>query len=356
MNQKNLFLIVMAGGSGTRFWPKSTSRKPKQLLSFSDHAAPTALPQTLLTQTLNRFSNLVPPEQNWIVTTRLLDGAVRADSPKAVVLAEPQGRNTAPCIYWAAQEVLKKNPEGVMLVMPSDHFIKNTTAFQNTVKAAVEWALTHDDLVTLGILPTRPETGYGYLKVGAEVSKNSGCHTVEAFVEKPSAEKAADFVRNGYLWNGGMFIWRASVIIDAFDRLMPEMSKAWKSAQGNIELAYPNMTATSIDYGIMEKSKNVVAFQLDCGWDDLGNWTSLDTMAGVLGTQTDAGVVLGGEVISVDSQHNVIDVSGKLVALLGIEDLIIVETEQALLIARKDRAQDIRKIVDQVKIKRPELA
>ncbi|MGK5087819.1 sugar phosphate nucleotidyltransferase [Bdellovibrionota bacterium FG-2] len=356
MNQKNLFLIVMAGGSGTRFWPKSTSRKPKQLLSFSDHSAKDADPQTLLTQTLARFSSFVPAEQNWIVTTQLLEEAVRADSPKALVLAEPQGRNTAPCIYWAAQEVMKQNPEGVMLVMPADHFMKNPAAFQKTVKTAIEWAITHEDLITLGIRPSRPETGYGYLKVGVEISKDSGCRTVEAFVEKPNVEKAASFVREGYLWNGGMFVWRASTILKAFDRLMPEMAIAWKASQGSVERAYPNMTATSIDYGIMEKSQNVVSFELDCGWDDLGNWTSLDTMVGVLGTETEAGVVLGGEVISVDSKHNVIDVAGKLVALLGIEDLVIVQTEQALLIARKDRAQDIRKIVDQVKIKRPELA
>jgi mannose-1-phosphate guanylyltransferase len=159
-----------------------------------------------------------------------------------------------------------------------------------------------------------------------------------------------------YLWNGGMFIWRAEVILKAFDALMPEMKKAWDEASGDVARAYPNLTATSIDFGVMEKASNVVTFPLDCGWDDLGSWTSLEDMAEVYNARHPAGVVTGGDVIAVESRGNIVDAPGRLVALLGVEGLIVVEHGQSLLVARKDRAQDIKLIVEQVKAKRPELA
>ena len=266
--EKDAFLVIMAGGSGTRFWPKSTSRRPKQLLSFGAPGSP-----VLLAQTLSRFGNLIPENQAMIVTTEALRTAVASEvSPSVTVLAEPQGRNTAPCIYWAAQAVAQKNPRGLMLVMPSDHFIPRPKDFQKTVQAAIHWAREHDHLVTLGIRPDRPETGYGYLRLGSNLG--SQCRQVASFVEKPDLRRAEEFLKSGdYLWNGGMFVWRADVILAAFDRLMPEMKKAWEAAGGQVEHAYPKMTATSIDFGVMEKADHVVTFTLDCGWDDLGSWT-----------------------------------------------------------------------------------
>ena len=343
----NAELVIMAGGSGTRFWPKSTAKKPKQLLSFGGSGS-------LLRQTLDRFDGIVGSDRRTIVTTQLLGAAIRADAPQARVLEEPQGRNTAPCVYWAAQEAAKRDPRTVMLIMPADHFIPRLPDYQRTVKQAIEWAAKHDDLVTLGIQPTRPETGYGYLRLGAQ----TGAATqVDAFVEKPDLKRAEEFLRAGnYLWNGGMFVWRAEVILKAFDEAMPEMKRAWDAAGGDIARAYPQMTATSIDFGVMEKAKNVVSFTLECGWDDLGSWTSLEGIADFLHTRHEAGVVTGGEVVAVESKGNVVDAAGKFVALLGVDDLIIVDTGPTLLVAHKDRAQDIRKIVDRVKAVRPDLA
>jgi mannose-1-phosphate guanylyltransferase len=348
------FLVVMAGGSGTRFWPKSTSKKPKQLLSFG--VGQSSLNETLLQQTLSRFSGIVASSQRLVVTTQSLSKSVAEQAGDAQILAEPQGRNTAPCVYWAAREVYARDPKGVMLVMPSDHYISFPDRFRKTVEAAVQWADTHDDLVTLGVKPTRPETGYGYLKV-APTGTAEGSHKVESFVEKPNLEKAESFLKSGnYLWNGGMFIWRAEVVLRAFDACMPEMKKAWETSSGDIEKAYPQMTATSIDYGIMEKAKNVVTFALDCGWDDLGSWTSLESLSEALGATRTGGVVTGGDLLAVESQGNIVDTPGKLTAILGLSDLIVVEHGGAILIAPKNRAQDIRLIVEQVKKLKPELA
>jgi mannose-1-phosphate guanylyltransferase len=244
--------------------------------------------------------------------------------------------------------------------MPSDHYIAHPDIFLKTLKNAAKWAFEKDDLVTLGVLPTRPETGYGYLKTSVHPKAIPGSldvKKVDAFVEKPNLEKANRFLESGdYLWNGGMFLWRAQVILEAFDQFMPEMKKAWDKAGGNSEIAYPEMTATSIDYGIMEKAKNVVTFPLDCGWDDLGSWTSLEGLADTLNAKQSSNVITGGELLAIDSTRNIVDTPNRLVALLGIEDLIIVEQGDAILVAHKNRAQDIRQIVEEVKKKRPDLA
>lgn len=350
MNNTNRYLVIMAGGSGTRFWPKSTSKRPKQLLSFGQG-------KSLLVQTLERFDSLVEAKNKIIVTTKSLSQVISEEAPSAEVMAEPQGRNTAPCIYWAARVIAERNPKAIMLVMPSDHYIPNLQAFSETIEEACNWASAHNDLVTLGIRPSRPETGYGYLKIGSKISSSGGPNKVSAFVEKPDYEHAEKYFKSGdYLWNGGMFLWRAELILSAFDSLMPEMKKAWDAANGDVQKAYPNLTATSIDYGIMEKAQNVVAFPLDCGWDDLGNWISLENLANDLGFNHEGSVVSGGEFIAVNAKGNIVDAPGKLVAVLGVDDLIIVHHQDAILVARKDRAQDIRSVVEKVKSTRPDLA
>lgn len=352
-NMSNLYLVVIAGGSGTRFWPKSTAKKPKQLLAFGGDTS-----KTLLAKTLARFDNFIKPERRMIVTTNLLKDPVAREAPNVKILAEPQGRNTAPCIYWAARTIASEDPEAVMAVMPSDHSISLEGAFQSTVQAAAKWAFTHDDLVTLGIKPVRAETGYGYLRVGDSISSvdNQTCRKVEAFVEKPNLQKAEQFLKSGnYLWNGGMFLWRVRAILRAFDKFMPEMREAWESSEGKVELAYPLMTATSIDYAVMEKADNVVTFSLDCGWDDLGSWTSLEGLADLLGARQGDNVVTGGDILSIESHGNIVDTGDKLVALLGVNNLVIVETGSAILIADKNRAQDIKLVVDKLKTLRPDL-
>lgn len=358
MSQSHLFLVVIAGGSGTRFWPKSTSKRPKQLLGFGQADQKQA--SSLLVQTVERFKGWVSPQQQLIVTTQGLKEAIEKEKTGAQVLAEPQGRNTAPCIYWAARYIAERDPQGLMMIMPADHHIASPERFIETVKKAAEWAATKDDLVTLGIQPSRPETGYGYLRTAPYTGSGLPASTlqkVDAFVEKPNLEKAQEFVRLGnYLWNGGMFLWRVEVILKAFDEFMPEMKKAWDQSGGNIEKAYPQMTATSIDYGVMEKAKNVVTFPLDCGWDDLGSWTSLESLADSLGARRGENVLSSGELLSIESSRNIVDAPGRLVALLGVDDLIVVQQGDSILVASKERAQEIRRVVDEVKKLRPELA
>ncbi len=352
MNQEKfhqIHLVIMAGGSGTRFWPKSRQEKPKQLLSFTPDG------ETLIEKTLKRFEGWISSSQKWIVTTELLaqsmNEAVKDDRIR--ILPEPQGRNTAPCVFWAAKEVEKKDPEAIMLVVPADHWIEDMEAFNQTVKEACLHARQSSDLVTLGIRPTRPETGYGYLKIKPS---QTGAQKVESFVEKPDVTRAKQyFESNQYLWNGGMFVWKVSAILKAFDEWMPEMAKAWADGSGKISDVYPKMTATSIDFGVMEKAKNVVTFPLDCGWDDLGNWTSVESLYKRLGYGSEDGVVLAGDVISIDSSRNIVDVPNRLIALLGVDDFIIVDNGKSLLIAKKEKSQKIKSIVSDLKKRHPEL-
>lgn len=352
----NPYLVVMAGGSGTRFWPKSTSKKPKQLLRFSRNASD----PTLLSRTLSRFDGMISDDRKWILTTEKLQAAVKSDATRARILAEPEGRNTAPCLYWAARELQELDSSSIMVVMPSDHEIIDLPEFKKVVQSAIEWAKTHNDLITLGVRPTRAETGYGYLKLSKDLPSGDAASktpiALEKFVEKPNLEKAKEFVSSGrYLWNGGMFVWKTSALLAAFDRFMPEMRIAWEKNGGKVERAYRELTATSIDYGILEKSSNVVTFLLDCGWDDLGSWTSLESVSDRLKLSVDGGVAMGGEVIALRSKGNIIDAPGRVVALLDVDDLIIVEQGDALMIARKSSAQDIKLLVDAVKQKRSDL-
>jgi mannose-1-phosphate guanylyltransferase len=358
MKTNDLFLVIIAGGSGTRFWPKSTSKKPKQLLAFGKQEKGQKV-KTLIEQTVERFEGWVPQENRWILTTEGLKAEMESIALRATILAEPQGRNTAPCIYWAARKIAEINPQAVMMVMPSDHYIADQHAFLSVLKCAEVRARHYHELVTLGIKPSRPETGYGYLKAKERLADSGSSHElrkVEAFVEKPNLEKAKEFVGSGsYLWNGGMFVWKAQVILDAFDQFMPEMKRAWDEARGDVIQAYPSLTATSIDFGVMEKANNVVTYPLVCGWDDLGSWTSLETLAGKLNLVDQGNTVNQGDLVALDSIGNIVDTPGRVVAALGVHDLIIVEQGEVILIAQKDRAQEIRQLVEQIKQKRSDL-
>lgn len=342
----NVHLVIMAGGSGTRFWPKSTAKKPKQLLPFGSG-------KTLIRQTLDRFEGMAA--QSWVVTTELLASEIQEElGPKVKILAEPQARNTAPCVYWASRVIGEKDPNAVLVFMPADHFIRNLPAFHKTVKAAIDRATANEELVTLGVRPSRPETGYGYLKLGSSVG--GSCVKVEKFVEKPDLKRAEEFVSSGqYLWNGGMFVWKASTVLKAFDQTMPEMKKVWDASGGDAQKAYPQMTATSIDFGVMEKATNVVSFPLDCGWDDVGSWTSLQDLSEELNMTHPAGVVSAGTCVSIDSRGNIVDSNGPVVSLLGVKDLIVVVKDGVVMVADKSRAQDIKKMVDEVKKTHPQL-
>ncbi len=345
----NVTLVVMAGGSGTRFWPRSTSRVPKQFLSFAQGAP------TLLQSTLQRFEGMIPSHRQFIVTTRVLGPVARQQAPDAQILEEPMGRNTAPCIYWAARLIAERNPQEVMLVMPSDHSIASVPRFHEAILSAIECARSSDSLVTLGVKPTRPETGYGYLRLAQPVNETVAPVKVEAFVEKPTTERAAEFLTSGkYLWNGGMFAWKAQVILEAFDRHLPQMKEIWEKARclptapGFIDEVYPQWPSISVDYGILEKSSSVQTVPLDCGWDDLGSWTALE---GAPNSNT----VVAGQCVAVDAAGNVIDAPGHCVALLGVKDLIVVRAGEAIMVAQKSKAQEVRKLVDEVGKLRPDL-
>ena len=342
----NAYAIIMAGGSGTRFWPLSRSDRPKQFLSLGPDS------RSLLRATAERVWALIPPERTFVVTSELLADQVKSELPELLssrVLAEPVGRNTAPCIGWAATHVRRLDPNAVMTVLPADHYIGDTEAYVETLRRGLE-AATHGDYVTIGIRPTRAETGYGYIEVGGEL--DPGVFRARRFVEKPNRQRAEQFVASGrFLWNSGMFFFLASRILEAIDRHLPGLGERLRSyeeaaASGRetelVSETYASLPAVSIDHGIMEKVDSVSVVPGSFDWSDLGSWTS----AWELSQQDDRGNVLPGGGIGIDASGNYAWApDGKLVALIGVEDLVIVDSGDALLVVPRERAQEVRDIV-----------
>ena len=273
----NAYAIIMAGGSGTRFWPLSRRDRPKQFLSLGPDS------RSLLRATAERVWDLIPPERTFVVTSELLRGQVEKELPeldRAKILAEPIGRNTAPCIGWAATHVRRLDPNAVMTVLPADHYIGDTEAYVDTLRRGLE-AATHGDYVTIGIRPTRAETGYGYIEVGGEL--DPGVFRARRFVEKPNRQRAEQFVASGsFLWNSGMFFFLASRILEAIDLHLPglgqELHRYEEAAADGDEAAlvaetYSTLPAVSIDHGIMEKVDSVSVVPGSFDWSDLGSWT-----------------------------------------------------------------------------------
>ena len=344
--------LIMAGGRGERFWPRSRQSLPKQFLSLTDDK------KTMLQLTVERILPLVAMEDIFIVTNRGYRELVRAQLPELPdenILCEPVGKNTAPCIGLGAVHIAKKYGDAVMMVLPSDHLIKYTSLFLNTLSDACEVAEQGGNLVTLGIAPDCPETGYGYIKFQPEQTLGRA-FAVERFVEKPDLETAKAYLASEqYLWNSGMFIWKTSTILKNLQTYLPETYRGlYKIGEAIgtpmeeqvLEREFQAFEAESIDYGVMEKAKNIYILSGAFGWDDVGSWLAV----GRIKRSNELGNVVNGNVVTVDTRNTTIQGSEKLIAAVGLEDMIVVDSEDALLICEKDHAGDIKKVLENLKI------
>ena len=344
--------LIMAGGRGERFWPRSRQNMPKQFLSLTDDG------KTMIQLTVERILPLVAMEDIFIVTNRGYRELVRAQLPELPdenILCEPVGKNTAPCIGLGAVHIAKKYGDAVMMVLPSDHLIKYTSLFLNTLSDACEVAEQGGNLVTLGIAPDCPETGYGYIKFQPEQTLGRA-FAVERFVEKPDLETAKAYLASEqYLWNSGMFIWKTSTILKNLQTYLPETYRGlYKIGEAIgtpmeeqvLEREFQAFEAESIDYGVMEKAKNIYILSGAFGWDDVGSWLAV----GRIKRSNELGNVVNGNVVTVDTRNTTIQGSEKLIAAVGLEDMIVVDSEDALLICEKDHAGDIKKVLENLKI------
>ncbi|MEW6681527.1 MAG: mannose-1-phosphate guanylyltransferase/mannose-6-phosphate isomerase [Nitrospirota bacterium] len=360
MTSPHLHAVILAGGSGTRFWPLSRRLAPKQLLSLTGD-------RTMLQDTVLRIAPVVAADRTWVVTgCDVADEArrqLRLIGAGATVVAEPVGRNTAPAIAVAAHRLIAADPDAIMIVLPADHAIAKPEAFRECLDHASAVA-GNGYLVSIGIVPRRAETGYGYIKQGDALPESGrreggrGAFRVARFVEKPDRVTAERYVgEGGYLWNSGMFVWRASVILDELARHAPGVSaaasriaEAMSSGADDTRLRalYEAAEAVSIDYAVLERSTRVAVVPAEFGWSDVGSWAALDDVA----VKDERGNVLSGRVVDVDSQRSIVYAQDRVVATIGLNDLIVVDTPDATLVCAKDRAQDVRKVVDALEAQR----
>ncbi|WP_405205306.1 mannose-1-phosphate guanylyltransferase [Aquimarina sp. LLG6339-5] len=349
--EKNYYAILMAGGVGSRFWPVSTTEFPKQ---FHDMLG---TGETLIQRTFSRLSKIIPKENIFILTNERYNDLVLEQLPEAAqrqVVTEPAMRNTAPCILYAALKIQKENSDAVMVVAPSDHWIEDEDAFAHNLRQSFEACSKDDILMTLGIQPTFPNTGYGYIQYNEEAD---AIKKVAQFTEKPNYETAKKFLDQGnYLWNAGIFIWSAKSIVNAFAKFQKEMTALFEKGievyntseeSSFIEKNYPLAENVSIDYAILEHAENVYVLPATFDWNDLGTWGSLYDKL----DKTEAkNAVVNARVLSEDSSGNMIRTSGdKIVVVDGLEDYIIVDKEEVLLIYPKKKEQDIKQVLKKVK-------
>lgn len=340
--------VIMAGGGGTRFWPLSRHEEPKQLLNLSGK-------DLMINETIDRVATLCDKSDIFIVTNvdqvpkmeTATTGRIKPDH----ILSEPSARNTAACIGYAAFEIVKKYGDGVMCIFPSDHFIKNEAAFTSILKEAIAVA-EEGSLVTMGITPTFPCTGYGYIRF--DKNESSLAKRVVEFKEKPNLATAEEYVASGeYAWNSGMFVWKASVILEQFEQLLPDVyacltkiadAMGTPAEKAVIDEVYPTIPSISIDYGIMEKSDKVKVISAEMGWNDVGSWDNL----GVLYDEDAQGNVFAGDHLAIDTKGCITYSKKRLISTVGVENLIIVETDDSILVCDKNRAQDVKLIVERL--------
>lgn len=353
MMNKSHYVAIMAGGIGSRFWPMSRTSYPKQFLDILNTG------KTLIQETYDRFKKFIPEENIYIVTSEEYVTLVSQQLPSLPlknIVAEPSRKNTAPCVAYISYKLREINAKGALICAPADHMIMDETAFTKVCLEALSFVGHHKALITLGIKPTHPNTGYGYIQFDQHPASDN-VYKVKTFTEKPDHELAKTFVSSGeFLWNAGIFVWEINNIVAAFEKYLPEIAEVFEAEKINfntekekesIDRIYPQCTNISIDYGIMEKADNVYIIPSSFGWSDLGTWNSAheNMEKDYLGN-----AVSGNDVIVIDATRNMVHVpNNKLVLLQGMDDYIIVDTKDVLMICKKDREQEIKKYVAEVK-------
>jgi Mannose-1-phosphate guanylyltransferase len=344
--------VIMAGGGGTRFWPLSRQKTPKQLLNLSGNGL-------MINETIDRIAGLIDRNCIFVVTNEeqkeKMKATVEGKIPTDHVLIEPVSRNTAACIGYAAEEIIKKYGDGIMCVFPSDHYIKHKEEFYKVIGTAIEVVENEDKLVTIGIRPTFPSTAYGYINYIGD--RGNKIYEVNQFIEKPSYEMAKFYLESpGYAWNSGIFVWKASTILLKFERFLPKVYRFLNEIASSIGLeeeytiiknVYRQIPSISIDYGIMERADDVVVVLGEFGWNDVGSWDSL----GALYDVDETGNIIKGEQVNIATKNSICYAENRLIATIGVENMIIVETEDAVLVCRKDKAQHVKDVVDCLKEK-----
>ncbi|MEY3946782.1 MAG: hypothetical protein RLZZ45_519 [Bacteroidota bacterium] len=349
----NHYVAIMAGGIGSRFWPMSRTSYPKQFLDILN------MGRTLIQGTYDRFSKFIPKENIYIVTAEEYVEIVKEQLPElpvANIVSEPSRKNTAPCIAYISYKLKVLNEKGSLICAPADHIILDEMAFTKVCLEALSFVNEHKALITLGIKPTHPNTGYGYIQFEQQPASDN-VYKVKTFTEKPNAELARTFVSSGeFLWNAGIFVWQVNNIVKAFQKYQPELAEVFETHLAHyntpkekeaIDKIYPQCTNVSIDYAIMEKADNVYIIPSSFGWSDLGTWNSAheNMEKDYLGN-----AVAGSDVMVIDAKDNMVHVPNhKLVLLQGMNDYIIVDTEDVLMICKKDKEQEIKQYVAEVK-------
>lgn len=350
---KHVYAVILAGGRGTRFWPLSRRTHPRQLQQLFGEG-------TLLENTIDRVRSLVPPSRTYVMTSKLLRDAVYSTLPhvpRSQVIAEPVGRNTTPTIGLAGHEILRRDPDGIMLVLPSDHVIRKPARFLRIIRVACQTVSRNTFSVVIGLKPTRPETGYGYLRLGAEKQCFSGVdlYRVEKFTEKPTLAKAKTYVSSGrYYWNGGMFVGRAATLIQNMERFQPRMAaglaeitlKGGAKNTAALHKVFPRLDKVSIDYALMENISNLYAIPADVGWSDVGSWAEIYDLK----PKDLDGNFKPPNALCLDSQGNLIVSPHRFVVTVGVTSLVIVNTGDALLVCSRDSLQSVGIAVERLEV------
>ena len=355
-----VYAVIMAGGGGTRFWPWSRAERPKQVL-------PIVTSRSMIWETVDRLRPFIAPEHILIVTARSQADTLHREVPQipeSNLLLEPVGRNTAPCLCLAALHIQRKSPQAVMVALPADHFISDRRGFLRTLRTAVRFAATQNILITLGVRPSEPETGYGYIQKGEPlgIAQGTPLFRAKAFREKPTLPKARVYLRRGdYFWNSGIFIWQAGVFLDAVKKFLPRLyeemiplrnSLGTSRERKTLEKIYARAQSVSVDYGIMEKADNVALLEAQFSWNDVGSWAAL----GKIWPEDEKGNVLSGgltpgrrRILAIDSAGCLIRGEEKLIAVIGLKDTIVVEAGNAFLVCPRERAQEVRRVLEELK-------